>query len=164
VIVVRDRARERMEETPRDPAKMGDSPAMKVIVLLAALLALVAAPVAAASDDPPPKLKSTLTYTRSGGIDGASHTLTIKRDGHAKLDAHKFRLRASERDAVAALVAKAGDFGSIKVDAKPAVPDAYVHTLEYAKHTLTFDDPSTPKKLRKLRDVLGRLIAKYDET
>ena len=44
------------------------------------------------------------------------------------------------------------------------MPDAFNHTLTYRKHTIAFDDPSTPKKVKKLRDLLGRLIAKYDET
>jgi hypothetical protein len=138
---------------------------MKAIVLatVVLLLAGVIPATAAATDDPPPKLKSTLQYTRSGGIAGATHELTIKRDGHAALDGRKFRLRTVEREAVAKLVA-AADLASVKVEPKPAVPDAFTHTITYAKHTITFDDPSTPKKVKKLRDLLGRLISKYDET
>lgn len=133
---------------------------MKAIALAATVLAL--ATPAAAQDDPP-KLKGTLTYARSGGIAGVADDLTIKRDGRTRLNGRAFRLRKTEREAVAKLVAGV-DFASVKVDPKPPVPDALSHELTYRGHTVGFDDPSTPKKLKKLRDLLGRLISKYDET
>jgi hypothetical protein len=138
---------------------------MRFIALAALLLALTAptAAAAAGSDDEVPKLKGTLTYARTGGLAGVDDRLRIKRDGWSLLDGREFRLRPVEREAVAKLVEEA-KLERAKVTPKPAVPDAFVHTLTYRKHTITFDDPSTPKKVKKLRDLLGRLIAKYDET
>jgi hypothetical protein len=137
---------------------------MKAIALAAVLLAaVIPGAAAAAQDDDPPRLKGTLTYARSGGIAGVDDNLTIKRDGKSRLNGRSFRLRKVEREAVAELVAKV-DFASVKVEPKPAVPDAFSHELTYRGHKVTFDDPSTPKKLKKLRDLLGRLISKYDET
>ena|SRR5688572_13936751 len=135
---------------------------MKFIAFAALLLALTA-PTAAAADDEIPKLKGTLTYARTGGIAGVNDNLRIKRDGRSLLNGREFRLRKVEREAVAKLVA-AAKLERIKVTSKPAVPDAFIHTMTYRKHTITFDDPSTPKKVKQLRDLLGRLIAKYDET
>jgi hypothetical protein len=133
---------------------------MKAIALAALLLAVLA-PAAAAQEKP--KLKSTLTYARSGGIAGVDDKFRIKRDGWSLLNGREFRLRPSEREAVAKLVTDA-KLERVKVKPKPAVPDAFNHTLTYRKHTISFDDPSTPKKVKKLRDLLGRLISKYDET
>jgi hypothetical protein len=133
---------------------------MKAIAL-AALLLCVLAPAAAAAQEKP-KLKSTLTYARSGGIAGVSDSFRIKRDGWSLLNGREFRLRPSEREALAELVTDA-KLERVKVKPKPAVPDAFIHTLTYRKHTITFDDPSTPKKVKKLRDLLGRLINKYDD-
>ena len=134
---------------------------MKAIVLAAVLLAVLAPAAAAAQEKP--KLKSTLTYERPGGIAGVDDKLRIKRDGWSLLNGREFRLRPSEREAVAQLVTDA-KLERVKVKPKPAVPDAFVHTMTYRRHTITFDDPSTPKKVKKLRDLLGRLISKYDET
>jgi hypothetical protein len=134
---------------------------MKAIALAVALLAALAPAAAAAQETP--KLKSTLTYARSGGIAGVSDSFRIKRDGWSLLNGREFRLRPSEREALAELVTDA-KLERVKVKARPAVPDAFIHTLTYRKHTITFDDPSTPKKVKKLRDLLGRLINKYDET
>jgi hypothetical protein len=136
---------------------------MKAIALAALLLALLSPGAAAADEEPVPKLKGTLTYARSGGIAGISHKLTVRRDGRARLDTRDFRLRKVEREAVAKLV-EAADLRDVEVEPKPAVPDSFVHTLTYRGRTLTFDDASTPKKVKKLRDLLGRLISKYDDT
>ena len=133
---------------------------MKAIALAALLLAVLA-PAASAQEKP--KLKSTLTYARSGGIAGVNDNFRVKRDGWSLLNGREFRLRPSEREALAELVTDA-KLERVKVKPKPAVPDAFNHTLTYRKHTITFDDPSTPKKVKKLRDLLGRLISKYDET
>ena len=133
---------------------------MRFIALAVLLLALTA-PTAAA--DEVPKLKSTLTYARTGGIAGVNDSFRIKRDGWSLLNGREFRLRKVEREAIAKLVEEA-KLERVKVQTKPAVPDAFIHTLTYRRHTITFDDPSTPKKVKKLRDLLGRLIAKYDET
>ena len=133
---------------------------MKAIALALTLLALTA-PVASAADTP--KLKGTLTYARTGGIAGVNDNFRIKRDGWALLNGREFRLRKVEREAVAKLVEQA-KLENAKVVPKPAVPDAFNHTLTYRKHTISFDDPSTPKKVKPLRDLLGRLISKYDET
>lgn len=130
-------------------------------IALAILLLTLTAPIASADDVP--KLKSTLTYARTGGIAGVNDNFRIKRDGRSLLNGREFRLRKVEREAVAKLVEEA-KLEKVKVTAKPAVPDAFNHTLTYRKHTIAFDDPSTPKKVKKLRDLLGRLIAKYDET
>lgn len=132
---------------------------MKSIALAVLLLALTA-PLATAAEVP--KLKGTLTYARTGGIAGVNDNFRIKRDGLALLNGREFRLRKVEREAVAKLVEKA-KLEKVKVDPKPAVPDAFVHTLTYREHTINFDDPSTPKKVKQLRDLLGRLISKYDE-
>jgi hypothetical protein len=134
---------------------------MKAIALAAVLFALLA-PVAAAAGSKP-KLKGTLTYARSGGIAGVNDNFRIKRDGWSILNGKEFRLRPSERGALAKLVTDA-NLEKVKVQTKPAVPDAFIHTMTYRKHTITFDDPSTPKKVKKLRDLLGRLVNKYDET
>jgi hypothetical protein len=133
---------------------------MKAIALAALLLAILA-PAAAAADEKP-KLKGTLTYKRTGGIAGVDDSFRIKRDGWSILNGKEFRLRPSERNALAKLVTDA-KLEKAKVQTKPAVPDAFIHTMTYRKHTITFDDPSTPKKVKKLRDLLGRLISKYDE-
>jgi hypothetical protein len=133
---------------------------MKLIALAVLLLALTA-PAASAADVP--KLKGTLTYARTGGIAGVDDNLRIRRDGRSLLNGREFRLRKVEREAVAKLVEEA-KLEKVKVKPKPAVPDAFNHTLTYRKHTIAFDDPSTPKKVKKLRDLLGRLIAKYDES
>jgi hypothetical protein len=130
-------------------------------IALAVLLFALTAPTAAA--DEVPKLKSTLTYARTGGIAGVNDSFRIKRDGWSLLNGREFRLRKVEREAIAKLVEEA-KLERVKVQTKPAVPDAFIHTLTYRKHTIAFDDPSTPKKVKKLRDLLGRLIAKYDET
>jgi hypothetical protein len=137
---------------------------MKALALAALLLALAAPTASAATaDDEVPKLKGTLTYARTGGIAGVNDNLRIKRDGWSLLNGREFRLRKVEREAIAKLVDEA-KLERAKVTPKPAVPDAFNHTLTYRKHTIAFDDPSTPKKVKKLRDLLGRLIAKYDET
>lgn len=133
---------------------------MKAIALAALLLAIFA-PAAAAADSKP-KLKGTLTYKRTGGIAGVNDSFRIKRDGWSILNGKEFRLRPSERNALAKLVTDA-KLEKAKVQTKPAVPDAFIHTMTYRRHTITFDDPSTPKKVKKLRDLLGRLISKYDE-
>jgi hypothetical protein len=133
---------------------------MKAIALAALALALLA-PAAAAGEKP--KLKGTLTYERAGGIAGLDDSLRIKRDGWSLLNGREFRLRPGERQALAKLVTDA-KLERVKVKPKPAVPDAVIHTLTYRKHTITFDDTSTPKKVKKLRALLGRLISKYDET
>jgi hypothetical protein len=130
------------------------------LIALAVLLSALIAPAASAAEVP--KLKGTLTYARTGGIAGVDDNLRIKRDGRSLLNGREFRLRKVEREAVAKLVEDA-KLEKVKVTPKPAVPDAFVHTLTYRKHTIAFDDPSTPKKVKKLRDLLRRLIAKYDE-
>src|SRR5262245_36673806 len=135
---------------------------MKAIALAAAVLAL-ALPATAAAQDEPPKLKGTLTYERSGGLAGTSDSFTIKRTGKARLNGRSFTLRKVERDAVAKLLAKV-DLESVKVDPKPPVPDAFSHSLRYRGKTVAYDDPSTPKKLKPLTQLLGRLISKYDES
>jgi hypothetical protein len=135
---------------------------MKALALATLLSLVVLAPAAGAAQEKP-RLKSTLTYERTGGIAGVDDRLRIKRDGWSLLNGREFRLRPNEREAVATLVEEA-KLERAKVSPKPAVPDAFVHTLTYRKHTITFDDPSTPKKVKKLRDLLGRLINKYDET
>jgi hypothetical protein len=134
---------------------------MKAFALAAALLALLA-PAASAAQKETPRLKGTLTYARSGGLAGVNDSFRIKRDGWSLLNGREFRLRPNEREAVAKLVEEA-KLERAKVSPKPAVPDAFVHTLTYRRHTITFDDPSTPKKVKKLRDLLGRLISKYDD-
>lgn len=133
---------------------------MKVIALAVVLLSLTA-PAAAAADAP--RLKGTLTYARTGGIAGVADDFRIRRDGRAMLNGREFRLRKVEREAVAKLVEEA-KLANVKVKPKPSVPDAFLHIITYQKTTLSFDDPSTPKKVKKLRDLLGRLISKYDET
>jgi hypothetical protein len=133
---------------------------MKVHALAIALLAL-AAPVAYAQDEPP-KLKGTLSYARTGGIAGVSDSFKIKRTGKARLNGRSFRLRKVEREAIAELLVKV-DLGKLKVKAKEPVADAFNHSLRYRGKSIAYDDPSTPKKLKKLTKLLGRLIAKYDD-
>jgi hypothetical protein len=135
---------------------------MKAIALATLLLTVAAAAPAVADDKDIPKLKGTLTYTRSGGLAGVDDRFTIKRDGRARLDGRSLRLLKVERDSVAALVDKA-DLASVKVVQRPAVPDAFIHSITYRGRTITFDDPSTPKKVKKLADLLGRLVQKYDD-
>lgn len=136
---------------------------MKAIALAVAVLALTAPSAAAAQDDEPPRLKGTVTYERSGGIAGVNDDLTIKRTGKSRLNGRAFTLRKVEREAIAELLAEV-DLTSIKVNSKPPVPDAFSHSLTYRGKTVSYDDPSTPKKLKKLTQLLGRLISKYDET
>ena len=90
---------------------------MKAIVLAAVLLAVLAPAAAAAQEKP--KLKSTLTYERTGGIAGVDDKLRIKRDGWSLLNGREFRLRPSEREAVAQLVTDA-KLERVKVKPKPA--------------------------------------------
>ena len=133
---------------------------MKSIALAVLLLVLIA-PTASAAEVP--KLKGTLTYARTGGIAGVNDSLRIKRDGWSLLNGREFRLRKVEREAIAKLVEEA-KLEKAKVESRSRrCRTRCIHTLTYRKHTIAFDDPSTPKKVKKLRDLLGRLIAKYDE-
>jgi hypothetical protein len=135
---------------------------IKAVAVALFTAAVTAAPAAAQTDKP--QLKGTLTYTRSGGIDGVSDRLTIRRTGRARLNGgESFRLRTVERDGVAKLLADS-DFASLKPKDAPAPPDSLRYTIAYRGHTLRFNDASEPKKVKQLANLLRRLVQKYDET
>jgi hypothetical protein len=110
-------------------------------------------------------LKTTLTFTRAGGIAGIREDATIRPDGRATFSARRrasVRLTRAERARLARL-AEAADVRHAKVPKGSACCDTFAYRLSYRGRTLRWYDgsKSPPKALSALVGELNELIAKY---
>jgi hypothetical protein len=110
-------------------------------------------------------LKTTLKYTRGGGIAGVRESATIKPDGKATFSARKRKsvmLTRAQRTRLARL-AEAADVPHTKVPKGSPCCDTFAYRLSYRGRTLNWYDgsESPPKALTALVGELNKLISKY---
>ena len=130
----------------------------RAIVVTAVLLAFAACGDATSSAA---MLEGTLQYGRGGGISGVTDSLTIAKDGHAKVSTRagkrSFTLSAAERARVKKAVAKA-DLRHASVRKHAPVSDAFTYSIGYLGHRLEFDQTAVPPSVSDLLNALSALV------
>jgi hypothetical protein len=107
-------------------------------------------------------LGGTVKYAKSGGIAGISESMTIGPDGRGRIETRRFRMTATERAKLGALLRKA-DLAHAKSLKGASCCDFFSYSIRYRDHEYEWDDSSSslPRRLSDLAAVLSRLYEKY---
>jgi hypothetical protein len=104
-------------------------------------------------------------YRISGGMIGRNDHLTVMNDGRAVLSstrgpATRFRLNGEVLEQLKAELARIdGPNDTAGPEAVPA--DAFVYSIDYAGHRVTFADPDVPEPIRSVSAILGDVILEH---
>jgi len=114
-----------------------------------------------------PELEGTVDYTRSGGLAGRIHRLTIQPGGSAvlateRIGTQRITLRPQDLAAVREEIA-AADLAAAPADtrAPEPVPDAYRYTVGYRGQTVAADQTVAPEEVRPLFATLSAIVDRY---